>query len=125
MGESGKALEGLVEGCFGEWGASPPEYNANIHVKTNTEFVSEDSPRAVMTRIAQVIKSLQGKVRLSRDSYTMEGEVNTQLGIIRFQVEMMDKGKGLCQASFRRIKGNPLNYQKLYDDNLVKPLLDT
>jgi len=122
--ESGKVLESVVDGTVGEWGTSPPEYNPAAHVKTNTEFVTEEGARAVMTRIAQVVKTLQGKVRVDRASYTITCEVNTQLGIIQFKVEMMDKGKGLTLASVRRLNGNPLNYQKLYDDNLIKPLLD-
>jgi len=123
--QSGKVMDALVDKTIGEWPDAPPRYNENIHVKTNTEFVSEDDPRAVMTRIVKLVKGLQGKAVVDRNSYTIEAEVNTQLGIIRFQVETMDMGKGLCLASFRRVSGNPLNYQKLYDDNLIKPLLDT
>lgn len=123
--QNGKVMDALVDKTIGEWNDAPPRYSADVHVKTNTEFVSEDAPRAVMTRIVKIVKGLQGKVVVDRNSYTIEAEVNTQLGILRFTVQTMDMGKGLCLASFRRVSGNPLNYQKLFDDNLIKPLLDT
>jgi len=123
--ESGQVLDKLIEGSTGEWSDSPPQYNKDLHMVTTTEFVSEDSPRALLTRIAQVVKALQGKSNVDKVNYAIEFEVNTQLGIIRTLCEVKDKGKGLSLASFRRLSGNPLNFRKLYDDNLVSKLLDT
>lgn len=123
--ESGEVLEALVDKTVNEWADSPPKYDTELAILTCTKYTSEESPRALMTRIVQVVKKLQCKAHVDRAVYTIDAEVNTQLGVIRFLCEITDKGKGLCEASFRRISGNPLNYMKLYNDNLMKPLLTT
>lgn len=122
---TGKVLEEMVEeGTFGDWAESPPKYDENTHIQVCTEFVSEENAKALMTRIAQAVQKLQGKVYLDRSTYTMKGEVKTQLGVLTFGVEIEDMGKGLSNASFRRIGGNPLNFIKLYEDNLLKDVID-
>jgi len=120
----GTVMEGLVDGTTGDWSQAPPKFDQELYIPSCTEFESDESPKAVLTRIVQVTKDLQGKAYLDADNYTLQGEVNTQLGIIRFMCSVQDKGDEVSLATFTRLSGNPVNYYKLYTENLVANLSD-
>jgi len=122
--DDGEVLATLVDGSFGEWGDSPPKFDESTHLASCTEFESEEAPKAVLTRVVQAIKEIQGTVSINQTNYSLEAEVNTQLGLIRLLCEIKEKTDDVSVASFKRVGGNPVNYYKLYQENIVANLLD-
>lgn len=116
-----------------------PKLDRKNAMPTRQWFESEELPRDILSCIVDVLKNNDCKTTLNCDSFTIEAtqilapekakkqsadkadaKANAELPstaspeVIKFQVEVRDKGRCMYQVTFRRLFGCPLQYGRMY-----------